>query len=406
MAMDTSRLPRRVAGALLFCFVAVAVAAVLLVERLPVAAQIFWLAEPLLLGAGLMALGAAFRRPVAVYACILLGSLCLAFACAELYTRVVPSLSNPGNRDDSAHSRYLKSGEAEGRFHFLPDELLGYVHPAGGRLAHRKLHGDELVFDTLCTLDGAGRRVTPARPDAARAVLLFGDSFTFGDGVEDGETFAWRLGEALGPDWQVFNYGVSGYGAHQALALIESGRIPFAALRGRYREIFAFFLSIGDPPRRACTGFSHGPRYVSAGTDARDARRVRHAGALPATRGDVTARLLSGSTFFESIYPRLVATRATALHLDILETCARDLAVWHIPFTVLLWPDCEQLLPALRERRVDAVSLAPRFPTPGSAWTGTPSQWRVSPWDRHPNARAHAIIAQALEELLRRPAAQ
>ena len=145
---------------------------------------------------------------------------------------------------------------------------------------------------------------------------------------------------------------------------------------------------------------------MSAGTDARDARRVRHAGALPATRGDVTARLLSGSTFFESIYPRLVATRATALHLDILETCARDLAVWHIPFTVLLWPDCEQLLPALRERRVDAVSLAPRFPTPGSAWTGTPSQWRVSPWDRHPNARAHAIIAQALEELLRRPAAQ
>lgn len=404
MGTDTSRLPRRVAGILLFCAVALAVAVALPANRLPAAAPVFWLAEPLLLGVGLLALGAAFRRPVAVYACICLGSLCLAFACAELYTRVVPSRSNPGNADDSARSRYLKSGEAGGRFHFLPDGLLGYVHPAGGRFAHRKLHGDEVVFDTLCTLDEEGRRATPVRPDAARAVLLFGDSFTFGDGVEDRETFAWRLGELLGPDWQVFNYGVSGYGAHQALALIESGRIPFAALRGRYREIFAFFLSIGDHPRRACTWFSRGPRYVSTGARAPEARRVRRDGALPATRGDVTARILAGSTFLEAVYPRLVAAGATELHLDILETCARDLAVWRIPFTVLLWPDCDRLLPALRERRVRVLPLASRFPTPGAVWTDTPPQWRVSPWDRHPNARAHAIIAGALEEWLRRPA--
>lgn len=404
MVTDSTRLPRRVAGALLFCSVVLAVGVSLLVERRPAVAPVFWLAEPLLLGAGLMALGAALKRPVAVYACICLGSLCLAFACAELYTRVVPSLSNPGNTDDSAHSRYLKSGEAGGRLHFLPDDLLGYVHPAGGRFAHRKLHGDEVVFDTLCTLDEEGRRVTPARPEAAGAVLLFGDSFTFGDGVEDRETFAWRLAELLGPGWQVFNYGVSGYGAHQALALVESGRIPFAALRGRYREIVAFFLSIGDHPRRACTWFSHGPRYVPTGGDAADARRVRHAGALPATRGDMAARLLSGSTFFEAIYPRLVAPRATALHLDILETCASELAGWQIPFTVLLWPDCAQLLPALRERQVNAISLTPRFPTPGAVWTGTPPQWRVSPWDRHPNARAHAVIAEALEEAVRRSA--
>src|SRR5262249_49458840 len=48
----------------------------------------------------------------------------------------------------------------------------------------------------------------PERPaEARRSILLLGDSFTFGSGVNDDETFASRLGRALGPEVQVWNGG-------------------------------------------------------------------------------------------------------------------------------------------------------------------------------------------------------
>lgn len=312
----------------------------------------------------------------------------MAYGAGELATRILPSLANPGNRDQSATSRHLQPGVQP--FHFVPDKILGYAHPPATKLALKKTHGDETVYDVLCTIDAAGRRITPLHDQARKAVLLFGDSFTFGDGLEDDQTFASRLSGLLGEQWQVFNYGVSGYGAHQVLAQIESGRIPFETMRQDYGEIRAYFLTIRDHPRRACRHFSYGPAYVA------DAAGLRSAGLLPLSRHDHLATLISASTLLETIYPLLVDKAATRLHVAILRECAMRLERWGISFTVLLWPDFAELRPGLEAAHVQVLDLAPFFGEDGKDWGAGPGRWRLSVWDRHPNAAAAQIIAEAI----------
>src|SRR5262245_41457465 len=53
-----------------------------------------------------------------------------------------------------------------------------------------------------------------------RRVLVLGDSFAYGIGVEDDETFSARL-QALEPRLDVLNSGVNGYGTGQELLLLR-----------------------------------------------------------------------------------------------------------------------------------------------------------------------------------------
>ena len=50
----------------------------------------------------------------------------------------------------------------------------------------------------------------------APKIVFIGDSFTFGEGLDDEETLPWRLQESL-PDRNVINHGVGGYGTCQAM---------------------------------------------------------------------------------------------------------------------------------------------------------------------------------------------
>lgn len=74
------------------------------------------------------------------------------------------------------------------------------------------------------TTDSVGRRATyPPGADAppgSPVLLLVGDSFVQGIGVEDDETVAWKVARAL-PDRRVVNLGVAGYGTDQMLLAIE-----------------------------------------------------------------------------------------------------------------------------------------------------------------------------------------
>jgi hypothetical protein len=94
-------------------------------------------------------------------------------------------------------------------------------------------------FDVAYAVDDAGfRRPPPAAPTAngLRRTLVFGDSFTFGIGVDDHETFVARLNEAKpagvsGPSSELglaegiteyVNCGVPGFSTDQELLLAEA----------------------------------------------------------------------------------------------------------------------------------------------------------------------------------------
>jgi hypothetical protein len=92
-------------------------------------------------------------------------------------------------------------------------------------------HDPELGWTLLENLDGVvlngapvhsnaagmrGRREYPRERGAGLRVVALGDSFTFGQCVADGETFAARLEERLAPG-EVLNLAVHGYGHDQML---------------------------------------------------------------------------------------------------------------------------------------------------------------------------------------------
>ena len=75
----------------------------------------------------------------------------------------------------------------------------------------------EFVF--TASHDALGHRTDPgaaARPAAEKRVFVLGDSFAYGIGVQDDETFCARL-EQLDPRLDAFNGGVTGYGTGQEL---------------------------------------------------------------------------------------------------------------------------------------------------------------------------------------------
>jgi hypothetical protein len=104
------------------------------------------------------------------------------------------------------------------------DDWLGYalVPNMQVRASRKSLNGDRLLYDVSYTVDAEGRRVTPmADPDQRSAyILFFGDSFTFGEGVNDAETMPAVVAQ-LAPHYKSYNYGAGGYGPQHMLAQLQ-----------------------------------------------------------------------------------------------------------------------------------------------------------------------------------------
>jgi hypothetical protein len=78
-------------------------------------------------------------------------------------------------------------------------------------------------FDVAITINSAGFRGPRDWPAGAKSkprVLVLGDSFAFGWGVDDERCFSAVL-QQREPGWDVFNAGVSGYGTDQEEVLLE-----------------------------------------------------------------------------------------------------------------------------------------------------------------------------------------
>ena len=101
---------------------------------------------------------------------------------------------------------------------FMGDPYLGWRGRPNVRL---RFHRPE--FDTLVLHDAAGwRQGDPPPPgDAARRVLVLGDSFTWGWGVDQGELFTDRLQARFAPTTAVDNRGAVAFGTTQEYLLLQ-----------------------------------------------------------------------------------------------------------------------------------------------------------------------------------------
>ena len=149
-----------------------------------------------------------------------------------------------------------------GGFYELVNDV-GYVPKANARMTRAEAEGHRTINDVVYTTGPDHFRVVPKaieNPDAC--VLLFGDSFTFGVGVSDDDTYAAQIVTQSEGRVAAQNFAVGGWGPHQFLAGLQSGRFQQAV---RCKPTDAVFLMIPSLIWRA-NGVTNpwdtnGPRY-------------------------------------------------------------------------------------------------------------------------------------------------
>ena len=290
-----------------------------------------------------------------------------------------------------------------------PDDALGYVPAADVQVCPSRvtIKGRE-VYNVTCTFR-EGRRVTPEHPRARKAVFFFGCSFTAGYGVQDREAFPWRVGERLGEEWQVRNYALSGYGPHQFVAQLESGRLD-TALVGRngtdWEELDVFFLLIKWHELRVA-GYSawdqHGPLYVRVGDT------VERRGNFDAPQGMSPSERVAWEVawrFRRSYLGRKLFAQTWRVNGEELQVAqravlcrAQDLLRQKNPkarFTLLLWPTVGDRAAFYEQAGLRTLDLTPALPQ----WPDeTPY---TIPNEVHPSAHACALVARYLTDWLQR----
>jgi len=105
------------------------------------------------------------------------------------------------------------------------DPLLGWAHKPGqqGTLRH-----PDFSVRVVISEQGFRDAVYPVeRVAGLRRMLVLGDSFAWGFGVERDEIL-WSLLEARHPGWEIINTAVSGYGTDQQLLFFEDRGRAFA----------------------------------------------------------------------------------------------------------------------------------------------------------------------------------
>lgn len=108
---------------------------------------------------------------------------------------------------------------------FNPHPYLGYAPAPNTTITSCKVLDVDTLYCAQYTVDAQGRRLLPERFVAPYHFMLFGCSVTYGEGVNDNETFAHLLADAA-PQYRVYNYAYSGYGPQHMLAQWQWGQIP------------------------------------------------------------------------------------------------------------------------------------------------------------------------------------
>jgi lysophospholipase L1-like esterase len=263
--------------------------------------------------------------------------------------------------------------------------------------------GFPVRFDA--TTDSLGYRGRePAAPDDALRVVFVGDSFAFGSGVQDDETWPARLQASLVCDRPVvvYNAGLPATALPEAIAMAERARVL------RPHAVVAEFTAANDVRDLV------GPTYWSQ-LEARE-----RAGWLR----DVTLRTLAHSGVWNLVRRRLHDRETAALvaappeaYRAARERYARLLATWAarlredgVPLVYVAYPSLDMLRTGDRELHDWALATARQAGLePVDLWPvlagGDPPVSELFLADRHPNPAGYSRVAPATAAALRAQAA-
>jgi hypothetical protein len=274
---------------------------------------------------------------------------------------------------------------------------VGFIVMANKHVTAREMAGARVLYDAVYSTGADHFRIVPTtsvRTD--RCVLLFGDSFTFGEGVSDSETSAAQIVEKSGGRVAAKNFGIGGWGPHQFLAGLQSGRFQRAVACTPTEAVY--LLIPAQLARVAGTDQWHdfGPRF-RLGPDGRPVRAGNFDG------GHFSWRRLIG-------FNAMPETEEADLTTSLIVEGALDLEHRYsgLRFHVLLWntdqsfpePIIGRALHGLLAAGLDVHVMAEVIADFAKVWP----DYVIDPvLEWHPNPRAYGRIADFILRLTNAP---
>lgn len=243
---------------------------------------------------------------------------------------------------------------------YRPDERYGYLLRPNAQDRDRTPD-----YDVLYTVDAAGHRVTQSPASPRATLLIAGDSFVFGTGVNDTESFPYRIGAEHWPDVHVINAGVGGWGVTQGyLTVIDAlARPPLPTL--------ILYGMIPDDQFRS---------YLRTPVTVGIARRLEF------VDGELIMRDVARGAPLSPVTTALL-DREVALNLALLLKMNQACRDQQVGFAVLLMQDDGRFAPDLiYGLAANAIPIV----------DATRLRYERFPHDYHPNAADHQRIAQAV----------
>ena len=169
---------------------------------------------------------------------------------------------------------YANRSYKDGRIENLYDDKYSIYHPdLGYTLAANqnrpnvtKYIDNKLIYKVHYSINEHGLRRAMGE-DRAKGyfgcILVYGGSFSFGEGLNDEETLPWRIDVLTGRRHRVYNFGLHGYGPHQMLASLESGHTA-SIVDCKDEPVVVIYQTMLDHIRRVSglkSWDKRGPRY-------------------------------------------------------------------------------------------------------------------------------------------------
>ena len=303
---------------------------------------------------------------------------------------------------------------------FEADEVLGYKPASGRTITHRTYDKRELLYSVNYTINAEGLRVaSPLKTAIAPTepcVAFFGDSFTFGEGMADNQTMPYHVWNRIGHRYHTVNFGFLGYGPHQMLAAIEQGLL---SSKGHCRPSHVVYQAIPTHVSRVAgleAWDRHGPRYVMKPNgliqldghfDDRSPATIQEW--LKATHHSLRPQIqttLEASALYRTVLRshRPVEFQDVALFGAIVGAAKESMtaAFPGAEFHVIFW-DYDDDAVVGEQIQTQLKGLGVSVHPVSSILTNFPAaraEYEISPYDRHPNAQAHALIADFVAQRL------
>lgn len=252
------------------------------------------------------------------------------------------------------------------------------------------------------------------KPAGVVRIALLGPSHVMGNGVADGETFESLAEERLNRELhipgvervEILNFGVDGYALPQQLALLEEKALSFQpdiviftqyhrgrVMTDRYlQKIIWSGVEVSDPDLRALmhqaglVDVDRGETPIPFQWARTVAQRFGVSARMPHGEADARVRSIS-----ENVNDWSVAKIAR-----VARSHGADPVMLALNAVIEDTPRSIPNVAAAEEAQIPIMNLFDVFPSESR------DSLRVAPWDEHPNAAGHRLIAERLYEELHR----